>query len=389
MGCINKIFARFFFGACMRPLHASVLVALAVTTLVLACAPRAEGFTPAGTGTATPPDAPVVRVRRGKPVTADGLKTARTDADLVLEANGFRVNFAKRLAGAVWRLDWKGHVVVPELEGNGGSLQTALAFDVPIGETNELENPTEAGSVKDNYGKTTSRWLASATSDKEVYTETHMAYWAVPGEVVSSSPKGSRARVGSPLSDTTMRKRVKIGWKHKNVINYDIEITWTKRHWFTQIQILAAYLDRAFDKPYLAKGGKAVPLRASNARDFVSISPPQTSYPLIMAKSSSMAVGLYAHTVPPNGRFKPTWQPWYAGVWDGGHRDFGKGLQEVELTNISAVWHAGDPEKPDGQIIDDRVRFGCCLVFGSVDEVARIIEDIGKSLDRKNRGLEA
>ena len=66
----------------------------------------------------------------GVSVSSRGLASAPTSADLVVRNGGVTAVFAKRLAGAAYRVEWDGHLVIPELEGNGGSLQTALAFDV-------------------------------------------------------------------------------------------------------------------------------------------------------------------------------------------------------------------------------------------------------------------
>jgi hypothetical protein len=316
-----------------------------------------------------------------------GLEAASTDKDIVLQANGFSVTLAKRLAGGVYRLDWKGHNIIPELEGNGGSLQTALAFDVPIGESAEVENPTEAGNHRDNYGKTSSLWKRAARSKTAAFTETRMAYYYPPGDPVKSSPKGSKGRGLGVLSDVVLQKRVDIGWApprtrgpsqrtrmDPNVLHFSLGLRWKQPHHFVQVQILAVYLARDFDKIYLVKAGKAVSHvdARTEDNDLVSISPPQTAYPIVLAKSDDVAVGLYAHTVPDRGRFKPTWQPWYTCSYTAGHKDKGKGLEKVDLTAISAVWHAGS-QTDTARRIPKAMCFECSLVFGSVAEVAASI----------------
>lgn len=324
--------------------------------------------------------APPVTVRELSPrdVNGTGLSGRGTDEDIVLRKNGFVLRFARRLAGAVWRMDWEDHTLVPELDGNGGSLQTALAFDIPPGESPEVENPTEAGNYKDNYGRTTSRWLAAAGSDREAYTRSQMAYYYPPGDRVASSPFRTRARGfrGAEVSDVVLAKRVRVGWKYRNVVNWTIRLEWSERHWFTQVQILAVYLDRAFRRAYVVESGRAVRVSATS----FGVSPPETSRPIILAKSRDVAVGLYAHTVPKRGRFKVPWQPWYTmDTRLSGHRDFGRGLEVVRLTGISAVWHAGDPEDPSARI-DKVATFGCALVVGSVDEVAATIQRLSDAI---------
>lgn len=299
--------------------------------------------------------------------------------DITINKNGVSLTCARRLAGAVYRLTWNGHMVIPELDGNGGSLQVALAFDIPVGESPEIENPTEAGNYKDTFGKTTSRWLEAAASDSEVYTRSQLAYYYPPGDPVASSPSKTRARGIGPVSDVFMKKRVTVGWKFPNVVNFSIDLTWSQDHYFVQVQILAVYLARDFNKAYLAKDGRAVPHNTGNANEIVGISPPNVSYPLIMAKSTDVAVGLYAHTAP-RGRFRPQLMPWYAGnTTSAGHKDHGRGLQEVRLSSVTAVWHAGDPTNPSVRI-PKAVSFGCALVFGSVSEVAATIQRLSQAL---------
>ncbi len=372
----------------MTPTRVALVALLAslVGLFVMWFVPGRENFEPTGTGTPTPPDAPTIREVDSLDVDDDGLESVKTD-DITLKKNGISMTFAKRLAGAVYFMKYtdrtgEDHVIIPKLDGNGGSLQVALAFDIPPGESPEIENPTEAGNHDDKFGKTTSKWLKAAKSDSEVYTKTRMAYYYVPGEKVASSPKGSKARGRGPVSDVVLRKRVKIGWKYPNVVNFDTRLDWDGNHWFMQHQLLAVYLARDFSKVYLVKDGKAVPRTPVRDTELVGISPPETSYPIIIAKNKSVAVGLYAHSVPDWGRFKATWQPWYSvDPTQEGARDFGKGLEPVKLTASTAVWHAGDPENKNGFKIPKTACFGMALVFGTVDEVAATIGKLSDDLD--------
>lgn len=350
--------------------------------------------TTTGLGTPTPADVPIVFENADEDVTSAGLKDTSVDKDLVLKRNDFTMVFAKRLAGAVFKMTWGKNLIIPEIEGNGGSLQVALAFDVNLGESPEVENPTEAGSHKDMYGKTTSKWMRAARSASEAFTESRLAYYYPPGEKVASSAKQTRARGTSPLSDVYMKKRVTIGWMNfANVVNFDIHLRWTLDHFFSQVQILAVYLTRDFKTPYLAKGGKAVPPPPSKEKGkgkLLDASPPETSYPLILA-SKTAAVGLYAYSVPKYGRFKAGgWQPWYSGdnLISEGAKDNGKGLQPVKLSTLTAIWQSGDPagstKGPKALNIAKVGRFGCCMVFGKTPEqVAQTIHQVSEALKLK------
>lgn len=301
------------------------------------------------------------------PTTA-GLSSAAAGADHTLVANGISIVFAKRLAGAVWTLQWKGHDFVGVTEGNGGSLQSALAYDVRQGESPEVENPTEAGNVRDQGGRTSSRWVQAAKSGSEIYTKTQMAYFIPPGEVVASSPAKSRARGRGVLSDTTMSKRVSIGYKSfKNVIRYVLQFDCPSPHWFTQIEVLTGYMPRAFTRMYTVENGKA----RAQAGPIYSRSPPAPAYPVIVAKSADVAMGIYADAAPRTGTYKQS--PWYTvdSQTHGGHQP--GSLQPVRFTKWNVVWHAGDVKSPGKGQIPRSFVFGVFLVVGTVDECAATI----------------
>jgi hypothetical protein len=319
----------------------------------------------------------------GVSVSSRGLDRASTSKELVLEKGGVTAVLAPRLAGAVYSVKWNGRVVVPELEGNGGSLQTAVGFDVPVGESPEVENPTEAGSEEDNYGRTTSEWLRAAVSQEgdEAYTRTRMAYWIPPGQRVPSSPRRTRARGSSPVSDVVLRKRVSLedGDDGTVVMRYRIRLDWKERHWFTQVQILAVYLAREFDSLYVVNGkGRAT------RRDIGSFSssPPDEARPIIVAASRDAAVGLVALRSP-QGTYASDTMPWYTASFAGGHKDYGEGLREVDLTAISAVWHGGSQLDETAEV-PRRVSFEIALVFGSVKAVARQVRG-GQLQGRRRR----
>lgn len=301
-------------------------------------------------------------------VNSDGLDSVSTSEDVVIEHDGIEATFATRLAGAVHFLKWDGHTVVPELEGNGGSLQTALCFDIPPGESCEVENPTEAGSVEDSYGDTTSQLLKFAASDKEVYTKSRMAYYYPPGRTVRSSPHNTKGRGDDRVSDVVLRKRVTL--ENDGIMRYKIRLEWDSHHWFVQVQILAVYLSDNFDKLYVLEDGRA---KRKKLHDFDS-SPPDTARPLIIAKSDDAAVGLVAVRAP-RGTYPSKQQPWYTASPAGGAKDFGDGLRDVGLTSISAVWHDGS-QLDESESISKKASFEIALVFGSLDKVVDIMHDL-------------
>ena len=324
----------------------------------------------------------VNQARRDAGTSKDLPRVAAGARDVTLAANGISIVFAKRLAGAVWTMRWKGHDFVGETMGNGGSQQSAVSYDVGTtpGESNEEENPTEAGNKNDIGGTTTSRWTEARKSGTEMFTRTQMAYYYPPGEPVASSASKKRARGANPVSDTTMTKRVSIGYRgHPNVVNYALTFECPSPHWFVQVEALTGYMPRAFNKIYTVKNGSAVPFTG----DVYVSSPPKTAMPVIIAKNASTALGVYAHTSPPNPTYKAPGSPWYtvdaknhAGFlpWDNGRNPPGIA---APFTKWNVVWHGGSQTDKSARIAREHV-FGIALVFGSVTECAAVIAKLQK-----------
>lgn len=301
------------------------------------------------------------------PPTASGLARVPAASDHVLSANGISIHFAKRLAGAVWTMRWRGHDFVGVTEGNGGSQQSALGYDLPPNESPEVENPTEAGSVNDNAGATTSQWTEAARSGTEMFTRTRMAYFIPPGAVVPSSPFRTRGRGASGLSDTTLTKRVSIGHRgHANVVRYVLHFQASRPHWFAQIEALTGYMPDAFSQLYTVENGRARRQPGTQYR----ASPPAPAHPIILAKSAGVALGVYADAAPPNPLYRPS--PWYSADTraHGGHEP--GTLRPVSFSKWNVVWQTGSRTPGAGRIATSFV-FGICLVLGSVDECAATI----------------
>lgn len=304
---------------------------------------------------------------------ASGLSTATSGADHTLNAGGISIVFAKRLAGAVWSMRWKGHEFVQQVEGNGGSMQSACAYDVAGGETPEVENPTEAGNVTDSRGATSGRWLQAARSSTEMYTKTQMAYFYPPGRVVASSPRGTRARGPGILSNTVLTKRVTIGYRgYSNVIRYVVQFECPSPHWFGQFEILTGYMPRTFGTIYTSENGRPRPQRVSKYNPGVGSAPT----PVIAAKSDAVALGVLAESWPPGGRFKNS--PWYSVdcvTHSGGA--VGNPSQSVPLTKWNVVWQVGSQPAGTRRIPTSCV-FSVCLVVGSVSQVASILAALAR-----------
>jgi hypothetical protein len=299
--------------------------------------------------------------------TAAGLRTVSTGSDHVLKANDIEITFATRLAGGVWTLKWRGHDFVGVTEGNGGSMQSAVSYDVQLGHSNEEENPTEAGTINDRGGATSSKWLEAAKSDTEMFTRTHMAYFIPPGVVPPMSTAGHRARGRGLLSDTWMSKRVTIGWRRPNVVHYHVYFHSSAPHWFVQAEVLTGYMPPEFNQFFVVRSGLANRVKGP----VYTTHPPQQAHPIIVAKSKDVAIGVWARSAP-RGTFDATAQPWYSidAANHNGHEPIT--LRPVRFTKWNVVWHGGSRHPPHRRFPVTHA-FQVALVFGSVEECASTI----------------
>ena len=276
----------------------------------------------------------------------------------------------------MWTFRYRGVDFVGVTAGNGGNLQSAISYDVAphgSGQSNEEENPTEAGNVHDRDGRTSSRWLAAAASPTEMYTKCQMAYYYPPGEVVASSPRRNRARGVGVLSDTTLEKRVTIGYRFKNVffknvVRFQLRFSCPSKHWFTQVEILTGYMPRSFTRIYAVQNGKAL---LQNTQQY-SRGPPARPHPIILASSPQTAIGILCDAYPRRGTY-PT------GAWYSADTITHRGAnplpphQEVQFSKWNVVWHGGNQNRRSATV-PKVMEFSVCMVVGSVAECASVIE---------------
>lgn len=311
------------------------------------------------------PGSAVGRLARGfgrVDVTSRGLERV-SPATFTLKHADIELIVAKRLAGAVLTMHWKGHELIAATAGTGGDMQSAVSYDVPPGSSNEEENPTEAGSSTDRFEATTSRWTAAALSTNEFYTKTQMAYFYPPGTIPRSSTNRSRARGVGPVSDTFLEKRVTLGYRFGNVIRYQLRFTCQSRHWFAQYEILTGYMPRVFTRFYTLEGGRVVPQRVRK----YNRSWPAKPVPIIVAKSDAVAMGVYCDAWPPGGTFGDPWLSADSITHHGAAPD--PPYEKTEFTKWNVVWQVGRQDDRSATI-GKTYEFGVCLVVGSVAECA-------------------
>ncbi|TSA33141.1 MAG: hypothetical protein D4R65_08350 [Verrucomicrobiaceae bacterium] len=212
-----------------------------------------------------------------------------------------------RLAGAIDSLTWNGKEFIDSAD-HGRQLQSASNLDCETPITAETFNPTEAGSVRDGAGDTSSSELLEIrASGNELTTSSKMAFWLEPGMKSGANP----AKNATVLSNHELSKRVKIGYKDMpNVISYDVTFTLPlgERHTQAVFEALTGYMPEEFQNFYTFNPAtkKLAPLDDS---------PGEQPLPIVFATpDGSHAMGIYApaqrlpHTTGPTygrGRFVP------------------------------------------------------------------------------------
>ena len=113
-----------------------------------------------------------------------------------------------RLAGAIHSLTWNGKEFIDSAD-HGRQLQSASNLDANIQPiAAETYNPTEAGSMNDGAGDTTSGQLLHLVAGPSfLQTTSRMAFWLAPGGKSAGNP----ARNTTVLSNHVLTKRVTIG----------------------------------------------------------------------------------------------------------------------------------------------------------------------------------
>lgn len=205
------------------------------------------------------------------------------------------IRTTSRLAGAIDSVKWDG-VEFIDSHDHGRQLQSALNADVDGVFHVECYNPTEAGSVVDALGPTsTSRLESISTKDGVLSTRTRMAYWLAPG----MKSHGQLAQNRESLSNHVVSKQVRIGRPGMDhVLDYKVTfaVPADRPHKFLQIEALTAYMPMAFSDElrFDAKTSTLVPVLRKNGeiRDPIVLSTP----------SGSHAMGVFTPDRPPVGQ---------------------------------------------------------------------------------------
>ncbi len=196
-----------------------------------------------------------------------------------------------RLAGAIHSLTWNGKEFIDSAD-HGRQLQSASNLDCGGPIKAETFNPTEAGSMSDGAGATsTSRLLHVVAEKKQLQTTTQMAFWLAPGETSGGQPAKNTTR----LSNHLLTKRVTIGTKDwPQVLQYDVTFSLPIGEHHTQavFEVVTGYMPAEFSVFWQlqTKTGKLEPL---------SDGPGEQANPVILATEDGRhAMGIFSPSLP-------------------------------------------------------------------------------------------
>lgn len=213
----------------------------------------------------------------GAPVSGDAVIRAPAGGSEIV------IKTSSRMAGAIESLEWGGKEFIDHSD-HGRELQTCWNGNAgvePI--TDETFNPTEAGSLDDNRGGTSSSELLEIQArGNRLETFSQPAFWLNPGETSGGKP----ARNKTILSNDRLRKRVMIGCQNlPHAIDYEVTVSLAAEDHNTRcvIEALTGYMPPEFEQFQIfdPKTGELAP---------VDDGPGEQSMPLVF----STADGKYA-----------------------------------------------------------------------------------------------
>lgn len=213
-------------------------------------------------------------------LTAPTTQAAFGDASISGAFGGSTITLktSARFAGTVYSLTWNGKEFLNSYD-HGRELQSALSFDGK----GEAYNPTEAGTVANGAGQTSSsKLLALSASPGTIASTIQMAYWyPVNGQI---------------LSNYIVAKTIKMGFNGiPNVIEESISFTVPQQHTSGTFEVLTAYTPPDFSSFYTYDP-------ATRTRTVLSHTAGEQKYPVILATpDAKYAIGVYSPGLPQGG----------------------------------------------------------------------------------------
>ncbi|MGC4004573.1 MAG: hypothetical protein QM811_16205 [Pirellulales bacterium] len=271
------------------------------------------------------------------------------------------VTTTPRLAGAIHSLTWNGREFIDSAD-HGRQLQSACAFDdgTPW-DNSETFNPTEAGSVRDGAGPTsTSRLLHKVVGKDFLQTTVRMAYWLPPGMTSGGRP----AKNTTALSDHLLIKRVTVGDRGRpHVIRYRTTyvVPAGERHTFGQFEALTGYMPFEFRKFYGLKP-------ETGELEELTDGPGEQALPIVFATADGgHAMGAIAE------------QPSAQGMSRIGYGRFAFETEKVVKWNCAARLRV-EKSDPPTTIAPGEYAFTTYVVVGDLETVHKTMRELAQEL---------
>jgi hypothetical protein len=216
------------------------------------------------------------------------------------------IKTTSRTAGAIESLQWSGKEFLDNAD-HGRELQTCWNGNAgvePIAD--ETFNPTEAGSLDDGLGATSSsRLLKIQAGGNQLETFSQPAFWLNPREDSGGKP----ARNKTILCNDRLRKRVVIGDKdlpHAIGCQVTVSLAAADRNTRCVIEALTGYMPPEFDQfqVFDPKTGKLAP---------IDDGPGEQALPLVFSTADGkQAMGVFSPPGPegPCDGHGPTYGRW-------------------------------------------------------------------------------
>jgi hypothetical protein len=223
-----------------------------------------------------------------KPVSGDAIIRRKAGPSEIV------ITTTSRVAGAIHSLRWNGKEFVDSTD-HGRQIQSASNFDCRMTFVPEVFNPTEAGSLSDGAGPTSSsRLLELKASDNRLSTRTRMAFWLRPGE----KSQGHPARNTAALSEHILAKDVTIGYKtlaHAIEYNVTFFVPMVEQHTFAQFEAVTGYMPAEFQSFHRFD-------RRTKALVRLSDGPGEQADPVVLStEDGAFAMGVYSPDQPSKG----------------------------------------------------------------------------------------
>ena len=215
------------------------------------------------------------------------------------------IKTTSRTAGAIASLQWGGKEFL-NASDHGRELQTCWNGNAGVEPlADETFNPTEAGSLDDDRGATSSsRLLEFQARGNQLDTFSQPAFWLNPGETSGGKP----ARNPTLLSNDRLRKRVVIGYKslpHAIDCQLTVSLAAEDRNTCCVIEAMTGYMPPEFDQfqVFDPKTGTLAP---------VGDGPGEQALPLVFSTADGKyAMGVYSREPEaPRDGHGPTYGRW-------------------------------------------------------------------------------